>query len=68
MARMNAVFFALLVTGCSASTAQREACYAKDEAHAAERVARECQGIAWEDCPARPEILEELQTNHARCP
>jgi len=68
---MRSVIFllAFLLISCGGpSRAAREACYAKNEARAAERAATECQNVAWEDCPSRVAILEELQKNHAECP
>lgn len=53
--------------GCTPGRVDREACYARQEASAIERVDRECPG-AWEDCPARQRILEDLKREHAQCP
>lgn len=61
------LWVAVILAGCTASQAEREACYAKNEATAAERAARECAG-SWEACPSRPVILDELKASHARCP
>lgn len=63
---MRYLLVILLLAGCTASRAAREACYAANEAAQAERILRECPD-SWEECPARDQIISDLRAAHARC-
>ncbi len=64
---MRAITLALALIACTPSRATREACYAESEAHASRRAFAECRG-SWDDCAARPAILEELARAERSCP
>jgi len=59
----------LLVTACSPSTTQIQACDAAAIARATHRALVQCrdEGYGWETCPARQLILEDLREELARC-
>lgn len=57
----------VLVAGCTASRAEREACYAKVNAEEHQRAFAECPG-PWETCEARPRIIADAARARAGCP
>ena len=65
---MRILACAILCAGCTATQAQREACYARVEALATERAIRECKDTGWDACPARDGIRDELTQDRKECP
>jgi hypothetical protein len=55
----------VFLAACAHSQGEREACYARSEAAAAQ-AALACPG-SWRDCPDRPRILAELKAEQERC-
>lgn len=63
-------WIALFLVGCASTQANRDACYAQAEDHAAREAERLCPGggDAWDKCPDRVRILDELAANYRGCP
>lgn len=49
-----------ILAGCSATSAQRQACYAEADAIKISAALTVCEGYEWDDCPER----EAIQGRH----